>query len=155
MSGVVFVVCPFADDGKLKNIHVDLALLVWDPTLLSTHAPLPPLNPLPSLFLFFLFFPPPTWKSRQTQVSFTYKSHLAVWRERDVYEWDMSNNMNESCHTHTHTHTHHTHTTHTHAHIFVLNTHTHTHPQILCVTRLIHIWHTHTHTHTHIFIYSF
>jgi len=28
MGGVVCVVCPFADDEKLKNIHVDLALLV-------------------------------------------------------------------------------------------------------------------------------
>jgi len=28
MSGVVCVVYPFADDEKLKNIHVDLALLV-------------------------------------------------------------------------------------------------------------------------------
>jgi len=28
MSGVVCIVCPFADDEKLKNIHVDLALLV-------------------------------------------------------------------------------------------------------------------------------
>jgi len=28
MSGVVCVVCHFADDEKLKNIHVDLALLV-------------------------------------------------------------------------------------------------------------------------------
>ena len=28
MSGVVCVVCPFADDEKLKNIHVDPALLV-------------------------------------------------------------------------------------------------------------------------------
>jgi len=28
MSGVVCVVCPFADDKKPKNIHVDLALLV-------------------------------------------------------------------------------------------------------------------------------
>jgi len=28
MSGVVCVVCPFADDEKLRNIHVDLALLV-------------------------------------------------------------------------------------------------------------------------------
>ena len=28
MSGVVCVVCSFADDEKLKNIHVDLALLV-------------------------------------------------------------------------------------------------------------------------------
>jgi len=27
MSGVVCVVSPFADDEKLKNIHVDLALL--------------------------------------------------------------------------------------------------------------------------------
>jgi len=27
MSGVDLVVCPFADDEKLKNIHVDLALL--------------------------------------------------------------------------------------------------------------------------------
>jgi len=26
VSGVVCVVCPFADDEKLKNIHVDLAL---------------------------------------------------------------------------------------------------------------------------------
>jgi len=42
MSGVVCIVCPFADDEKLKNIHVDLALLVWGPALLSTHAPLPP-----------------------------------------------------------------------------------------------------------------
>ena len=42
MSGVVFVVCPFADVEKLKNIHVDLALLEWAPALLSTHAPLPP-----------------------------------------------------------------------------------------------------------------
>jgi len=36
MSGVVCGVCPFADDEKLKNIHVDLALLVWGPALLST-----------------------------------------------------------------------------------------------------------------------
>ena len=42
MSGVVCVVCPFADDEKQKNIHVNLALLVWVPTLLSTHAPLTP-----------------------------------------------------------------------------------------------------------------
>ena len=42
MSGVVCVVCAFADDEKLKNIHVDLALLVWGPALLRTHAPLPP-----------------------------------------------------------------------------------------------------------------
>ena len=42
MSGVVCVVCPYAVDEKLKNIHVDLALLVWGPALLSTHAPLPP-----------------------------------------------------------------------------------------------------------------
>jgi len=28
MSGVVCVVCPFADDEKLKNIYVDLALLL-------------------------------------------------------------------------------------------------------------------------------
>jgi len=42
MSGVVWVVCPFADDEELKNIHVDLALLVWGPALLNTHAPLPP-----------------------------------------------------------------------------------------------------------------
>ena len=28
VSGVVCVVCPFAGEGKLKNIHVDLALLV-------------------------------------------------------------------------------------------------------------------------------
>ena len=28
MSGVVCAVCPFADDEKLKNIHVNLALLV-------------------------------------------------------------------------------------------------------------------------------
>jgi len=41
MGGVVCVVCPFADDEKLKNIHVDLALLVGGPALLSTHAPLP------------------------------------------------------------------------------------------------------------------
>jgi len=27
-SGVVCVVCSFADDEKLKNIHVDLALLI-------------------------------------------------------------------------------------------------------------------------------
>ena len=42
MSGIVSVVCPFADDDKLKNIHVDLALLVRGPALLSTHAPLLP-----------------------------------------------------------------------------------------------------------------
>jgi len=42
MSGVVCIVCPFADDEKLKNIHVDLALLVLGPTLHSTHAPLTP-----------------------------------------------------------------------------------------------------------------
>jgi len=42
MNGVVCVVCPFVDDEKLKNTHVDLALLVWGPALLSTHAPLPP-----------------------------------------------------------------------------------------------------------------
>jgi len=28
MSGVVCVACPFADAEKLKNIHVDLALLL-------------------------------------------------------------------------------------------------------------------------------
>jgi len=28
MGGVVCVVCPFADDEKLKNIDVDLALLL-------------------------------------------------------------------------------------------------------------------------------
>jgi len=28
MSGVVCVVCPFADDEKLITVHVDLALLV-------------------------------------------------------------------------------------------------------------------------------
>jgi hypothetical protein len=43
MSGVVCVICPFADDEKLRNIHVDLALLVWGPTLLSTYSPLPPI----------------------------------------------------------------------------------------------------------------
>jgi len=63
VSGVVCVVCPFADDEKLKNIHVDLALLVWSPALLSTHAPLPPLKPHPPpsfLYLFiFPFFPFP------------------------------------------------------------------------------------------------
>jgi len=37
MSGVVCVVCPITDDEKLKNIHVDLALLVRGPVLLSTH----------------------------------------------------------------------------------------------------------------------
>jgi len=42
LSGVVCVVCPFAHDEKLKNIHVDLALLIWGPALLSTHAPLSP-----------------------------------------------------------------------------------------------------------------
>ena len=42
MSGVVCVVCPFADDEKLKNIHVDVALLVWGPTPFSIHAPVPP-----------------------------------------------------------------------------------------------------------------
>ena len=41
---------------KLKNILVDLALLVWGPALLSTHPPLPPWTPPPSLFLFFSFF---------------------------------------------------------------------------------------------------
>ena len=59
MSGVVCVVCPFADDGKLKIIHVNLALLVWGPTLLPTHAPLTPwTHPPPSFF--FSFAPPPT-----------------------------------------------------------------------------------------------
>ena len=28
VSGIVCIVCPFADDEFLKNIHVDLALLV-------------------------------------------------------------------------------------------------------------------------------
>jgi len=28
VSGIVCVVCPFAGDEKLRNIHVDLALLV-------------------------------------------------------------------------------------------------------------------------------
>ena len=41
MSVVVCVVCRFTEDEKLKNIHVDLALLVWGPALLSTHTPLP------------------------------------------------------------------------------------------------------------------
>ena len=57
MSGVVCVVCPFADDEKLKNIHVDLVLLVWGPALLSTHAPLPPSKPIPLPLSFFCFFP--------------------------------------------------------------------------------------------------
>ena len=57
MSGVVCVVCPFADDEKLKNIHDDLALLVWGPALISTHAPLPP-KPI-SLPLSHIFFHPP------------------------------------------------------------------------------------------------
>ena len=49
MSGVVSVVCPFADIGKLKNIHVNLVLLVWEPILLSTFAPLTPwTHPTPS-----------------------------------------------------------------------------------------------------------
>ena len=56
MNGVVCVVCPFADDEKLKNIHVDLALLVCGPTLLSTHAPLPPKSIFLSLSFFFSFF---------------------------------------------------------------------------------------------------
>jgi len=42
MGGIVCIVCPFADDDKLNNIHVDLALLVCSPSLLSTHAALPP-----------------------------------------------------------------------------------------------------------------
>jgi len=44
VSGVVCVVCPFCKWwlGKNKNNHVDLAWLVWGPTLLSTHPPLPP-----------------------------------------------------------------------------------------------------------------
>ena len=42
MSCVVCIVCPVADDEKLKNIHVDIVLLVGGPALLSTHAPLPP-----------------------------------------------------------------------------------------------------------------
>ena len=28
MSGVVCIVCPFAGDGKLNNIHVDIAFLI-------------------------------------------------------------------------------------------------------------------------------
>jgi len=63
VSGVVCVVCHFAGDENLENIHVDLALLVWSPTLLSTHAPLTPWThpspsfffPLPSPPLFFSF----------------------------------------------------------------------------------------------------
>jgi len=42
MSSVVGVVCPFADDEKLKKNHVDLALLVLGPNPFGTHAPLPP-----------------------------------------------------------------------------------------------------------------
>jgi len=58
---IVCVVYSFACNEKLKNIHVDLALLVWGPTLLSTHAPLPPytldcyLCPTVTKFICFLF----------------------------------------------------------------------------------------------------
>jgi len=57
VSGVVCVVCPFTGDEKLKNTHVDLALWVWGPTLLSTHAPLPSCNHSPPYF--FFSSPPP------------------------------------------------------------------------------------------------
>jgi len=60
VSGVVCVVCDFADDEILKNIHVDLASLVWGATLLSTHAPLTPWIHTPSSFIFSPFAPPPT-----------------------------------------------------------------------------------------------
>jgi len=56
MSGVVCVVCPFADDEKLKNIHVDLAFI----SMRSCPPQYPrssiPLTPSPSLFLCFSFF---------------------------------------------------------------------------------------------------
>jgi len=58
VSSVVCVVCPFVDDEKLKNIHVDLALLVWGPTLFSAHAPLTPWTHHPPSFFFFLSPPP-------------------------------------------------------------------------------------------------
>jgi len=55
---VVCFCCPFAGDEKPENIHVDLASLVWGPTLLSTHACLPPLIPFPSsCFFLSLCFP--------------------------------------------------------------------------------------------------
>ena len=74
MNNVVRVVCPFGW-WKTENIYVDLALLIWGPTLLSYPRSSIPLNPsLPlsfflspflSLFLFFsplfsFFFPPLT-----------------------------------------------------------------------------------------------
>ena len=57
VSGVVCVVCASAGDEKLKNIVVDLVLLKG-PTLLSTHAPLPP---KPITLPFFFFLPPPSF----------------------------------------------------------------------------------------------
>ena len=60
MNGVVCLVCPFAGDEKLKSIHVDLALWVWGPTLLSTHALLTPWTHAPPSFFFFPL-PPPTF----------------------------------------------------------------------------------------------
>ena len=60
---VVCVVCPFANDAKLNIIHVDLALLVWGPTLVSTHAPLTPWTHPPPSFFFFPLPPPPLFLS--------------------------------------------------------------------------------------------
>jgi len=62
MSGVVCVVCPFADEEKLKNIHVDLALLVWGPALLSTQL-LYPFKPIPLPLSFSPFFSSPPFSS--------------------------------------------------------------------------------------------
>jgi len=41
-SGVVCIDCPLFRWSKTENIHVNLAWLVWGPTLKSTLAPLPP-----------------------------------------------------------------------------------------------------------------
>ena len=44
---------------KTENIYVNLASLVWGPTLLSKHTPPTHLKPSAFLFLFFLSTPPP------------------------------------------------------------------------------------------------
>ena len=60
MSGIVCVFCPKTDAEKLKNMHVDLAFSMrsYPPQYPRSSTPL---NPPPSLFLFFLFlfFLPP------------------------------------------------------------------------------------------------
>ena len=59
---------------KTENIHVDLALLVGGPTLLSTHAPLPPsTHPSPSFFPCFPFL------SLPLPFALSFSSHFFVF----------------------------------------------------------------------------